>query len=330
MRLSASLVADDDLKKRNEDMNEGIKKEKPKVVVIVGPTASGKTAVSIELAKRINGEIISADSMQIYKYMDIGTAKPTLEEQDGIKHYLIDVVLPDEHFNVVKYKELAIKAIEEILRKGKIPIIVGGTGLYINTLVNGIEFTDTNNDQEYTNTLMKRYKEYGIDDLFDELKQIDPESAQIIDKNNVRRVIRALEIYKVTGKTKTQLDKESLKDVKYDYLMFGLEWDRNILYDRINKRVDLMLENGLVDEVKSIMEKYQISNTAIQGLGYKEVIEHLNGNISYDEMVKTLKLETRHYAKRQLTWFRRDKRITWLKKENAVDMIIASLINSVG
>lgn len=298
---------------------------KPKVIVIVGPTASGKTDVSIELAKKINGEIISADSMQIYKYMDIGTAKPTLKEQNEIKHYLLDVALPDEHFNVVMYKKLAEKAIQEILKSGKTPIIVGGTGLYINTLVNGIEFIDIENDVEYTNELLKRYKEHGIEPLFDELKKIDPKSAEIIDKNNIRRVIRALEIYKVTGKTKTQLDKESIQEVKYDYRMFGIDWNREILYDRINRRVDIMIKDGLVDEVKRVIEQFQISNTAIQGLGYKEVIEYLNGSLSYDEMVEKIKLETRHYAKRQLTWFRRDKRIIWVKKDEAVDKIIKQI-----
>lgn len=296
---------------------------KPKVIVIVGPTASGKTAVSIELAKRINGEIVSADSMQIYKYMDIGTAKPSLEEQDGIKHYLLDVALPDEHFNVVKYKELAESAIKEILYKGKVPIIVGGTGLYVNTLVNGIEFVDTNHDEEYVNYLIEKQKAEGTNSLFNELKKVDPESAEIIDKNNIRRVIRALEIYKVTGKTKTELDRESIKEPKYDYRMFGIEWNRDELYDRINIRIDQMLANGLVDEVKSVNSRYKISNTAIQGLGYKEVIEYLNGDVEYDEMVEKLKKETRHYAKRQLTWFRRDSRIVWLKKEEAVERIIS-------
>ena len=267
-----------------------MKEMKPKVIVIVGPTASGKTAVSIELAKKINGEIVSADSMQIYQYMDIGTAKPSLEEQDGIKHYLLDVALPDEHFNVVKYQELAEKAIEEILQKGKTPIVVGGTGLYINTLVNGIEFTDTNHDEAYVQSLMQKYETEGTDSLYEELKKVDPEAAEVIDKNNVRRVIRALEIYHVTGKTKTQLDKESIKEPKYDYQMFGIEWDRQELYDRINRRIDLMLQAGLVEEVKSVISNFEISNTAIQGLGYKEVIEYLNGDLSYDEMVETLKI----------------------------------------
>lgn len=299
---------------------------KPKVVVIVGPTASGKTAVSIELAKKINGEIISADSMQIYKYMDIGTAKPTLDEMQGIKHYMLDVVMPDETFNVAKYKSMAESAIEEILKKGKVPIIVGGTGLYINTLVDGIEFADVPGDEEYRNELIEKGYREGAMSIYKELEKVDSESAQKIDPNNIRRVARALEIYKVTGKTKTQLDIESRKEVKYDYKLFGMEWDRETLYNRIDLRVDKMIEAGLIDEVRNVTEKFKISNTAVQGLGYKEVIEYLNGNISYEEMIEKLKLETRHYAKRQLTWFRRDKRIKWIKPdENATCVIINEL-----
>ena len=299
---------------------------KPKVVVIVGPTASGKTAVSIELAKKINGEIISADSMQIYKYMDIGTAKPTLEEMQGIKHYMLDVVMPDETFNVAKYKSMAESAIEGILKKGKVPIIVGGTGLYINTLVDGIEFADVPGDEEYRNELIEKGYREGAMSIYKELEKVDSESAKKIDPNNIRRVARALEIYKVTGKTKTQLDIESRKEVKYDYRLFGMEWDRETLYNRIDLRVDKMIEAGLIDEVRNVTEKFKISNTAVQGLGYKEVIEFLNGNISYEEMIEKLKLETRHYAKRQLTWFRRDKRIKWIKPdENATCVIINEL-----
>lgn len=299
---------------------------KPKVVVIVGPTASGKTAVSIELAKKINGEIISADSMQIYKYMDIGTAKPTLEEMQGIKHYMLDVVMPDETFNVAKYKSMAESAIEGILKKSKVPIIVGGTGLYINTLVDGIEFADVPGDEEYRNELIEKGYREGAMSIYKELEKIDSESAKKIDPNNIRRVARALEIYKVTGKTKTQLDIESRKEVKYDYRLFGMEWDRETLYNRIDLRVDKMIEAGLIDEVRNVTEKFKISNTAVQGLGYKEVIEYLNGNISYEEMIEKLKLETRHYAKRQLTWFRRDKRIKWIRPdENATCVIINEL-----
>lgn len=301
---------------------------KSKVVVIVGPTASGKTSHSIELAKKIDAEIISADSMQIYKYMDIGTAKPTVYEMQGIKHYMLDVVMPDETFNVAKYKEMAEAAIEEILSKGKVPIIVGGTGLYINTLVDGIEFTDIPSDEKYTNELIEKAYREGAMSIYKELQKVDSEAAKKIAPQNVRRVARALEIYKTTGKTKTQLDLESRKEVKYDYRLFGMEWDRESLYQRINLRVDKMLETGLIEEVKNISEKFSISNTAVQGLGYKEVIEYLNGNLTYEEMVQKLKLETRHYAKRQLTWFRRDKRIKWIKpNEDATNVIIRELQN---
>lgn len=298
---------------------------KPQVIVIVGPTASGKTSVSVELAKRINGEIISADSMQIYKEMNIGTAKVTKEEMQGIKHYLIDVISPDEAFNVTKYKKMAEEAIEEILKKGKTPIIVGGTGLYINTLVNGIEFTEVGEDKNFRDEMQKIAIEKGSKYLHDELRKIDSEAANIIDENNVRRVIRALEIYKVTGKTKTRLDEESRKEVKYDYKIYGIETPREILYDRINKRVDKMLEEGLIDEVKSLLEKYNFSLTALQGLGYKEVKEYLDGEISYEEMVEKLKIETRRYAKRQLTWFRKNKEITWCELSEIVENILLSL-----
>ena len=278
--------------------------KKPKVIVIVGPTASGKTATSIKVAKELNGEIVSADSMQIYKDMNIGTAKPTKEEMEGIKHYMIDIVSPNEIFNVAKYKEMAEKAIEDILSENKVPIVVGGTGLYVDTLVNGVEFASVKEDLEYRNAMLERAKKEGNKALHDELAKIDKEAAEKIDMNNVRRVIRALEIYKITGKTKTKLDEESRKETKYDYRVYGIEWDREELYRRIEKRIDIMLEEGLVEEVKNVMSKYTISKTALQGLGYKEVIEFLNNDISYDGMVDKLKMETRRYAKRQLTWMR--------------------------
>ena len=296
--------------------------EKPKVIVIVGPTASGKTATSIKVAKELNGEIISADSMQIYKDMNIGTAKPTKEEMEGIKHYMIDIASPDEIFNVAKYKEMAEKAIEDILSENKIPIVVGGTGLYIDTLINGVEFASIKEDLEYRNAMLERAKKEGNKALHDELAKIDKEAAEKIDMNNVRRVIRALEIYKITGKTKTKLDEESRKETKYDYRVYGIEWGREELYRRIEKRIDIMLEEGLVEEVENVMSKYTISKTALQGLGYKEVIEFLNNDISYDEMVDKLKMETRRYAKRQLTWFRRNKDIKWYDINNIADKII--------
>lgn len=298
---------------------------KPKVIVIVGPTASGKSDCAIELAKRIDGEIVSADSMQIYREMNIGTAKVTTEEMSGVKHYMINIVNPDEDFNVAMYKKMAEEALEEIVSKGKTPIIVGGTGLYINTLVNGIEFSEIDKDEEYRKELENRVSAEGIDSIYEELRSVDPEAANIIDKNNVRRVIRALEIYKVTGKTKTELDKESIKETKFDFLMYGIKTDREELYNRINKRIDYMMEQGLVSEVEELNKKYKLSKTALQGLGYKEVIEYINKNCNYDEMIEKLKMETRRYAKRQITWFKRDKRITWVPKERLVDAIMQQI-----
>lgn len=286
---------------------------KPKVIVIVGPTASGKTDLSIRLAKELNGEIISADSMQIYKRMTIGTAKPTKEEMQGIPHHMIDIIEPNDDFNVAKYKDMAEEKIEEILSRGKQPIIVGGTGLYVETLVKGIEFFDIENDLVYRAKLENEVNEKGVDWLFDELKKVDPEAAKVIDKNNIRRVIRALEIYKVTGKTKTQLDKESVKGSKYDYIIFGLLWNREELYERINLRVDIMLKDGLIEEVKSLLDNEGFSKTALQGLGYKEVVEYLEEKASYEEMVEKIKIETRRYAKRQMTWFKRNQDIVWLE-----------------
>lgn len=298
---------------------------KPKVIVIVGPTASGKTSASIKLAKLINGEIISADSMQIYKEMTIGTAKPTIEEQEGIPHYLIDVVSPEETFNVTKYKELAEMAIEEILKKGKTPIIVGGTGLYVSTLINGIEFAEVGEDLVYREEMTKLAEEKSAEYIHNMLRKIDPDAADAIEVNNIRRVIRALEIYKLTGKTKTQLDKESRKEVKYDYKVYGIETPREELYNRINVRVDKMFEDGLLEEVNAINTKYKISSTAIQGLGYKEVIEYIDGKVSYEEMVEKLKMETRRYAKRQLTWFRREEKIVWYRLDEIVEKIVGEL-----
>lgn len=295
---------------------------KSKVIVIVGPTASGKTSASINVAKKINGEIISADSMQVYREMNIGTAKVTKEEADGIKHYLIDVVNPNEIFNVTKYKELAENAIEEILAKGKIPVIVGGTGLYVSTLINGIEFAEVGEDIEFRKQMTALAEEKGAAYLHNELRKVDSVAAETIDMNNVRRVIRALEIFKLTGKTKTQLDIESRKEVKYDYRVYGIDTPREELYNRINVRVDKMFEEGLLEEVKNVTSKYEISSTAIQGLGYKEVIEYIDGNIGYDEMVEKLKMETRRYAKRQITWFKGEKKIKWCPLNEIVDTIV--------
>ena len=286
---------------------------KPKIIVICGPTASGKTALSIQLAKKINGEIVSADSMQIYEDMDIGTAKPTVEEMDGVKHYLIGNVSPTLIYSVANFKKDAINAIEEILKKGKTPIIVGGTGLYVDSLVNGIDYDDLEIDLDYRNQLEKISEEQGLEVLYNKAVEIDPLAMEKISNNDKKRIFRVLEIYNATGKTKTEQEIESRKkDNPYDYVVFAINMDREKLYERINKRVDIMLEKGLVDEVKRLIKKYDELPTAIQGLGYKEVVQYLNNEISYDEMVEKIKQETRRYAKRQLTWFRRNKEITWI------------------
>ena len=291
---------------------------KPQVIVIVGPTASGKTGLSIELAKKINGEIISSDSMQIYKDMNIGTAKPTVEEMQGIKHYMLDIVSPEEEFNVSKFKTLAENYIEEILSKGKVPIIVGGTGLYVNSLVYNINYGQVETDLEYRQELNEIADTEGLEILYKKLMNIDPESCKKISANDRKRIIRALEIYKVTNKTKTEQDIISRQNpIKYDYKIFGLEWDRQVLYERINKRVDIMLETGLIQEVQEVIRKYKNFPTAMQGIGYKEVIEYLDNIVTEQEMIDKLKMETRRYAKRQLTWFRANKDIVWINGETA-------------
>ena len=231
--------------------------KKPTVIVICGPTASGKTALSIELAKRINGEIVSADSMQIYKDMDIGSAKVTVDEMQGIKHYLIDCVLPNERYSVANYKQDAKSAIEEILGKGKVPIVVGGTGLYIDSLIYEIEYKDIKINEEYRRELEKIRDEQGLEVLYKKALEIDPEAMGKISPNDFKRITRVLEIYEATGKTKTQQEAESrLKEIPYDYKVFAIDYDREKLYDRINKRVDIMIERGLIEEVKSLLKKY--------------------------------------------------------------------------
>ena len=287
--------------------------KKPSVIVICGPTASGKTALSIELAKRINGEIVSADSMQIYKDMNIGSAKVTLEEIDGIKHYLIDFVSPDERYSVANYKKDATKAIEEIIAKGKTPIVVGGTGLYVNSLIYEIEYNNIEIDEEYRKELEEIKEISGLEVLYKKALEIDPEAMEKISSNDSKRIMRVLEIYHSTGKTKTQQELESrTKETSYDYKVFAINMDREKLYDRINRRVNIMLENGLVDEVKNLLSKYKEFPTAMQGLGYKEVRDYLEDKLSYEEMVEKIKQESRRYAKRQLTWFRKNKETIWI------------------
>lgn len=290
---------------------------KPKIVVIVGPTASGKTALSIELAKKINGEIISSDSMQIYKDMDIGTAKVTKEEAQGIKHYLVDCISPDTRYTVSDFKKDSENAIKEILKKEKTPIIVGGTGLYTDSLIYGIEYQEMNFDEDYRNELMKKAENpEELEKIWQEANKIDPEAMSKISKNDKKRIIRVLEIYNSTGKTKTQQEVLSRqKEVEYDFKVFGITLDREKLYDKINRRVDIMIEKGLEQEVKNLISKYSSFPTAMQGLGYKEVVEYFDGKLTRNEMIEKIKQESRRYAKRQLTWFRKNKETIWLDGE---------------
>lgn len=303
---------------------------KPVVIVICGPTASGKTALSIELAKQINGEIVSADSMQIYKDMNIGSAKPTKEEMGDIKHYMIDFVSPEERYSVADYKKQSIQAIEEILKKGKKPIVVGGTGLYIDSLIYGIEYQDIEFDEEYRKYLENIAETEGLEELYNKAKEIDEEAIKNISKNDKKRIIRILEIYKATGKTKTEQEIESRKnEVPYDYRVFALNMDRDVLYDRINKRVDIMIKQGLIEEVQNICKKYNKYPTAMQALGYKEIKEYLEGVLTKEEAIQKVKQETRRYAKRQLTWFRKNKQTIWLDasmdKQNNINIILEGI-----
>lgn len=293
--------------------------EKQKVIVICGPTTSGKTSISVELAKKIDGQIVSADSMQIYKDMDIGTAKITKDEMQGIKHYLINIVNPNQRYSVAQFKMDAEKAIEEIIKNGKVPIVVGGTGQYINCLVYNIEYNDIEIDYEYRKKLENIVQTEGLERLYEEACKIDPEAMEKISKNDKKRILRVLEIYRQTGKTKTLLEIESRKiEPMYEYKIFGINKERQILYEGINNRVDKMIEDGLISEVKSILDKYDEFPTAMQGLGYKEVIEYLNNIISKGEMIEKIKRETRRYAKRQITWFKKIENIKWLDGENSV------------
>lgn len=304
---------------------------KPLVIVISGPTASGKTALSIELANKINGEIISADSMQIYEDMSIGTAKPTKEEMQGIKHYLIDCISPKTRYSVSEYKKDAINAIKEILNKNKTPIIVGGTGLYIDSLIYGIDFKEMEFDKEYREQLEAEVENGKLQELYEKAKEIDPEAIEKISQNDKKRILRILEIYKATGKNKTEQNKESLKNgVPYNYIVFALDWDRETLYERINKRVDIMIEQGLIKEVEDLIQKYGTEMpTAMQGLGYKEVKQYLDNELTKEEMIEKIKQETRRYAKRQLTWFRKNKETIWLDAKLDVNENISIILGNI-
>ena len=303
---------------------------KPTVIVICGPTASGKTALSIELAKKVNGEIVSCDSMQIYKDMDIGTAKPTKDEMQGIEHHLIDYVSPDARYSVADYKKDAKKEIKEIIEKGKTPIIVGGTGLYIDSLIYEIEYPNIEFDEKYRKDLEERAEKEGLQALYEEAKKIDEIAMKKISPNDQKRILRVLEIYNATGKNKTEQELESRKnDVEYDYHVYALNWDRDLLYERINKRVDLMIKQGLVEEVKMIYKKYNKFPTAMQGLGYKEIAQYIEGKTSKEDAIEKIKMETRRYAKRQITWFKKNKQTIWLNGQENIQNNIKIILEGL-
>ncbi|MDQ5983825.1 MAG: tRNA dimethylallyltransferase [Eubacteriales bacterium SKADARSKE-1] len=287
--------------------------KKINILVMVGPTASGKTKVSIELAKQFNGEIISADSMQIYKDMDIGTAKPTKEEMQGVSHHLLDFLSVDEDFSVAEYVKLAKEKIKDINNRGKLPIICGGTGLYINSLIDNVTFTEQESDPAIKEELIKRFEKYGVEPLIAELSTFDEESAKKIHPNNTLRIIRAIEIYRTTGTTMSeQLRNSKLKKSPYNPIIIGLNFkNRDILYDRIDKRVDLMINTGLIEETKKIILKNP-SKTAMNAICYKEILPYLQSKCTKEVAIENLKRATRRYAKRQLTWLRKDKRIKWV------------------
>lgn len=282
------------------------------IISVVGPTASGKTSLGVSLAKRLNGEVISADSMQIYKDMDIATAKPSKEEMCGIKHWFIGFLPPSESFSVAEYVEKAKKVILDIHSRGKLPIIVGGTGLYVDSLINNISFSENESDPKLRDELRKRAEHCGAQTLIDELAEFDPEAAQRMHPNNLKRIIRAIEIYKTTGITMTEHIKRSrLVQSPYSAVKIGLKaQDRQFLYERINRRVDVMLERGLIDEAKRILAN-ECSITAQKAIGYKELVPYINGESELEPCLEKLKMESRRYAKRQLTWFLRDDEIKW-------------------
>ena len=290
--------------------------EKRPMVILTGPTAVGKTALSIELAKKINGSIISADSVQVYRHMDIGSAKVMPEEMDGVRHYLIDEFEPDEEFHVVKFVERAKEHLEEIYAEGKIPIIAGGTGFYIQALLYDIDFTEQECDEAYRAELEQLAAEKGAHYLHNMLREVDPASADAIHANNIKRTIRALEYYELTGEPiSVHNEREKERTSPYNFSYFVLTDDREKLYARIEDRIDEMMSQGLVDEVRQLKDMgCRKGMTSMQGLGYKEILEYLDGECSLEDAVYTLKRDTRHFAKRQLTWFRRESEVTWIDK----------------
>lgn len=293
-----------------------------RVVVIVGPTCSGKTKLGIELADELNSEIISADSRQIFKYLTIGTAKPSKKELSQVKHHLIDTLDPSENYNVGLFEKDALKVLDELSKKNKLPVIVGGSGLYIKAIVDGI--VDINSDEELREQLLKEREKYGNEFLYNKLKQIDKNAADTMLPQNWKRVIRAIEVYHLTGKSILEIHEKQKRNLNYVFYQFGLNWERETLYKNIEKRVDDMIENGLVEEVKNILRLgHDKKLNALNTVGYKEIISYLENEISLERAVELIKRNTRRFAKRQLTWFRRDKRINWIDIKSEADILSA-------
>ena len=306
---------------------------KDKLIILAGPTASGKTSVSIDLAKRIGGEIISADSMQVYRGMDVGTAKIKADEMQGVKHYLINVLDPTEDFNIVKFQNMVKYSIEEIKRNGHIPILVGGTGFYIQSVIYDIDFDTQDDNGDIRKALEEEYDKMGADFMYEKLKKIDSVSAENIHKNNKKRIIRAIEYFLINNALiSAHNESQRQKDSPYDFRFFVLNPPRDILYDRINQRVDKMVEEGLVREVKDLKNAgLSIENISMQGIGYKEILEYLDGEITLDEAVDKIKQNTRHMAKRQVTWFKREKDVIYINpfefenNEKIVDYMVEKI-----
>ena len=300
-----------------------------KVIVIVGPTCSGKTRLGIQLANKLNGEIISADSRQIYKYLNIGTAKPEEQILKKVKHYFIDQLEPDEDFNVSKFEKEALKIIQEIFGESKQPIVVGGTGLYIKALIDGI-FDTVDTDEEYRHDLLELKDKFGNDFLYDKLKQADPESAGKMQPSNWKRIIRALEVYHLTGERIGIHQEKYERKIDFNFVQYGLNWERKTLYNNIESRVDKMINAGLVDEVKEIIDKgFNKNLNSLNTVGYKEIISFIKGEITLERAAELVKRNTRRYAKRQMTWFRKDRRIKWIdvKGANELNNISAQILS---
>ena len=293
-----------------------------KIIAVAGPTASGKSALALELCKRLDGELISLDSMQIYRGLDIGTAKPTKAEQAEVRHHMIDICEPTENFSAAEFAERAHKVIADVQSRGKKAVLCGGTGLYLDTVLGRLDFGEIESDEKLRGELIAFAEKNGAEALHERLRGIDPQAAEKIHKNNVRRVARAIEIYELTGKTKTEHDREAISDSPYESLIIGLDYDdREVLYNRINRRVDAMIEAGLEGEVRSLVSRGLLSaeSTAGQAIGYKEVLGYIAGDCSLGDAVEKIKLGTRRYAKRQLTWLRRNQDINWLYPDRLCD-----------